>query len=329
MVQNELAALETLMTATLRDEDLALGELVRKEFRAETIDTYFIKQFKNQKLGTLGFHNELTSYMNQGYGLERACELCILDLNGCNYDAEKFADIVLSMTWSENKEDDMMDAIPTKINDPNSASPETVHSMLGKTFLQMAGVRGRVKTGLSFEEVVQILERKLGHLCDVGALAKKRNDAEKEEDTDMSDLFKSFSNLFESEAEDEEGEEIKYTINQAEDLIQWKLGDTIHPNLEGGIMRVKEFVEESLNEEDEFITTFKNMTKRNKMRQLIHSNRYFYIHKNVWDEIWLNSGDEEMMIKVLTVLSIKADGMIVNQLCKGLVNNQALFKNYI
>lgn len=324
VVLDEYAALETLMTTTLKEEDLALGELVRKEFGFETIDEYFITQFKNQKLGTLGFHSEFTSYMNQGYELERACELCVLDLNGCNYDAEKFVKKVLSMTWSENKEDDMTDTLPTKINNPNSATPETVYSMLGKSFFKMAGVEESVKNRLSFEEVVQILQRKLGHLCEVDALVKKRDEEERKDNLDMAELFASFPNLFESEREG-----IEYTINQEEDLIQWKLGDTIHPNLEEGIMRVKELVEESLNEEDEFITSFKNMTKRDKMRQLIHSNRYFYIHKNVWDDIWRNSDDEEMMIKVLTVLSVKADTMMVNHFCKGLLNNQALFKHYL
>ncbi len=323
VLKDEAAALEALMNLTMREQDMELGKLVRMHFSSETIAAYYLSQFKKHKIGTYGFSTVLSNYLNQGFRLEDACELCVLDLDGCNINAQKFAKSVLSMQWATN-EKNPVDLIPTKINAPDSNEPETVNSMLGKTLLQMAGFREEIKSNLSFEEVVRILHDQLGHLCNIDLLADEVN----EKDRDLTTLLEDFHAKFDKDSEDEEVSRVHYTITAVEELISWKHGDTIHPSLEKGIIMVKEFVENLLERDKEFFDSFQNMIEKDKMRKLIQFNRFFYIHKRVWDEVAMNLNDSGRMNKLLGVLSIQADEININKLCKYLVNNQALFRAY-
>src|SRR5690606_4651582 len=121
-VQDEAAVLDALMYFTLHDQDMKLGNLVRSHFKPETIAAYHIRNFKQYKCGTIGFSNALSDYFNQGFHLADACGLCVLDPNGCNFDAMEFAKSVLSMAWPM-QESNQVGSIPLKINDPNSSEP--------------------------------------------------------------------------------------------------------------------------------------------------------------------------------------------------------------
>lgn len=324
VVKDEYSALEVLMHSTMRELDVELGNLIRRQFSPETILAYFLSEFKRYKIGTIGFSNELAHFIDLGFRLEDASKLCVLDPAGCNYDAKEFAKEVISMNWATEK-NSLVEPISMEINAPNSTHPETVSSMFGKTFLRMAGFQDSMKSNLSFDQVVRILQNQLGDLCDLDLIVAEMSDR-KENSTG---LFNKFYSELEKYVESDELSEVQYIITDAEDLIAWKSGDKIHPNLEKGILMVKEFVERLLENEKELFANFQNMTNKDKMRKLIQSNSFFYIHKKVWDEILDNINESQMINKILGVLSIKAEEININKLCKSLVNNQELFKAYI
>jgi len=324
VVKDEYSALEMLLHSTMRELDVELGNLIRRQFRPETIVAYFLYEFKRFKIGTLGFSTELAHFIKLGFRLEDASELCVFDPAGCKYDAKEFAKEVLSMEWA-TEEGSLVEPISMEINAPNSTNPETVNSIFGKTFLQLAGFQETLKSNLSFEQVVRILQDQLGDLCDIDLIVAEMSDS-KENSTD---LFDEFYSELEKYVEPEELSKAQFTITDAEDLIAWKYGDTIHPGLEKGIFMVKEFVERLLEKDKELFANFQNMTNKDKMRKLIQSNRFFYIHKKVWDEISDNIDETQMINKILGVLSIKAEEININKLCKSLVNNQELFQAYI
>lgn len=324
-VNDEAAALEALMCSTIRVQDEHLGNLVRTHFKPETIAAYYLSEFKGSRVGTLGFSTDLTHYFNQGFRLEDACQLCVLDPNGCNYDATKFAQSILRMEWGTKGKD----FISTKINDPDSSDPETVDSLLGKVFLQMAGFQESLESNLSFEEVTHILRAELGDICDIDALVDKMNESQNEQSVLLDEFRAELKNDREDDKDKKEVSEVQYTATYAGDLCTWKTGDTIHPHLEEGLAKVKEFVEGLLIRDQEFFDGFRSMTAKDKMKKMISYNRYFYIHKRVWDEILATIDDVRMTERVLGVLSIQADEMNINKLCKYLMNNQELFKAYI
>lgn len=48
----------------------------------------------------------------------------------------------------------------------------------------------------------------------------------------------------------------------------------------------------------------------------------------VWDYIEINSENKEATNAIFAIMNIKADEMKINKLCKGIMNNTALFEYY-
>lgn len=166
---------------------------------------------------------------------------------------------------------------------------------------------------------------KLGADTDIEALAKEINEGKESSNA----LYDEFYTELKKGDHGKEVDNVTHTINDAADLIYWQHGDTIHPAVEKGITMIKKFVEQMLDEEKEYFEHFQHMAEKDKMRKLIQSNRYFYIHKRVWDEISERIHDAHLVNRILGVLSIQADEINVNQLCKNIINNQDLFRSYI
>lgn len=299
-IQDEKTVLDALMYLTLSDMDIELGEFVRAHFTPETIAAYYVRTFKQCKEATFGFSNALSDYFNQGFLLEDACDICVLDPDGCNYDAMKFADTVLSMDW------------------PMEGS--------GQEDLILSEMDGRKKSKMVFQEVVAVLRRKLGALVDIETMA---NDMYIEKEKTNKSIAKFYAELKSNKEQTVELKRDQYTIMDTADLILWKPGDTIHPHVMTGIVRMKEFIEELQERNKEFFEEFQCMTKRNMIKQLIHSNQFFYIHEDVWFEIIAHLDDQHLARTFLGLLSIKAEEISINLLCKAMANNHDLFKAYI
>ena len=58
-------------------------------------------------------------------------------------------------------------------------------------------------------------------------------------------------------------------------------------------------------------------------------NKYFDIHKKVWDELSENIHDPLFTNKMIGLMRIDASGLNINKLCKALVNNRELFNEYL
>src|SRR5690625_7904369 len=64
-------------------------------------------------------------------------------------------------------------------------------------------------------------------------------------------------------------ETVTYDIDDRDDLVQWRQGDTIHPNIEKSMARIKDFFKERLEEGSEYFTEFQSLDERGKMNYLI------------------------------------------------------------
>ena len=326
-VKDDAAALEAFMSLLMQDHSFELGTLIRREFRPETIQAYYISHFRGYKVGTLGFSTQLSNYISLGFHLADACKICVLIPNGCNYDAEQFAKDVLSLGWEINSKN-TNDQLSSRINSPSSSQPETVYSLFGKMMLQMAGIQEPVKSNLSYEEVAAILREHLGELCDIDSLLDKKTN-KKEIDTDSNALFEKLYKELEDEREAHQVEMEQYTITDIDELIGWKMGHTIHPALESSLTKVKEFVEQMVKNDKESFAEFQEKSAEDKMRTIIQYNKYFYIHKKVWDDLSDNIHDPLFTNKMIGLMRIDASGLNVNKLCKALTNNRDLFNAYL
>lgn len=189
IVRNDVTALKSFMRLIMHENNFALGEFVRDQFCPSTISAYYTERFNEYDVNMAGFHDLLSSFFNLGFGIETACDIGVLDPDGCRYNAKDFAETVLSMGWigGENYAENVM---PLAHNDPESEEPETVHSQFGKALIKMSGFQEHIKSNLSLDDVGAILQSKLGHLVEIEPLLNhEKNENDRELDT-TAELFR-------------------------------------------------------------------------------------------------------------------------------------------
>ncbi|MGY0694458.1 hypothetical protein ACW2QC_17040 [Virgibacillus sp. FSP13] len=195
--------------------------------------------------------------------------------------------------------------------------------------MRMTGFQEPVESKLSYEEVVTILRDKLGHLVDVESLLPNKQE-EKEDSTDESnDLLKEFRLFMEREGFRHEPDATSYDIENLDNLIHWKQGMTIHPQIEKLLTQIKDFVRNDMKENSNRYSTFQAFADYEKMQLFIKSNRQFYLRKQAWDNIMRNIDQVSMTNAVYCILLIKAEEMNINKLCKAFLNNHDLLEHYI
>ncbi|WP_339183939.1 hypothetical protein [Oceanobacillus sp. FSL W7-1293] len=340
IVGDEYGALTAFMALNMQGGDFALGELIRKQYSDETIKAYFTEKFKQYDVSTIGFRSSLSSFCNMGFSVEKACEICVLDREGCQYDAQEFAETVLSLEWNDGKiriDDDLI-----AYNRPEGEEPETVYSQFGKTFFQMAGFQESMKSTMSSEEVKHILENKLGELVELKIIkeseyeeAEQKESTHRESEPEESDndnketIQDLLSQLMNEYKEELETHSPKYVISDIDDLILWEPGDSLDPEIEKQLMKLKEFTTEMIEEHKDIFDQFNKESEYDKMRKLILANRHFLIRKDFWGYYMEHLNERNVINRVLSILNIKADEINLNRLCKSVLNNRNLLEKFI
>ena len=321
IVQDNNEALKALMSLTMHKEDVNLGEFIRRKFNSEVITAYFTEQFKKYSVNTMGFRSSLSTYFNLGFSIEDACEICVLDTNGCRYDGKDFVETVMSMNWNSEESNE----IPLTFNEPDSEHQETVYSQFGKTMLQMAGFQETIQSSLSYEDVVAILQFKLGKIIDINPLLQR----EKDKNDKVDDLLNEFLSSVAVEKHEEESEIPTYTISDPDYLILWEKDDSLHPDLEKVIKKLKEFITSFIENNNDLLDEFHSYTKQEKVQILIKANRFFYIKKDTWDYYIQNINQVNIINAFYSLLNVQAEEVDINTLCKAVANNVGFLKKYI
>lgn len=324
LVRDELSALKAWMRLSLLESDEERGAFIRQQFSAPVIGSYYLAQFQAHQVGMVGFRSELRVFLLQGFSLEEACRICVLDPMGCRYDATAFADCVLHLGWTDAPEQGGNKRL-SELLEPRREIPETVYSMLGKAILTVAGVQEPMRTGYSYKNVVGILKEELGKLCDVEALVEQRAEPEK---AGRRNAFLERVELIMDELEQSSAP--GYDIDDVEGLIGWTWGDRIHPSLLAKLNQISAYITGTGREEcREELERFHAGDQRKKERMLISRCRYYYIHKKAWDYILNLKNPPDQLELVYLLLSVKADEYSVHHICKALANNPELLRAFI
>jgi hypothetical protein len=319
VTKNPEDALEAFIPLTFHDRNFQLGEFVRKHFSMGTVFFYYKERFNMYKPEQIGFRNHLRDFINLGFSLEMACYICVLESDGCHCDPDDFIEAVLSLDWGTEKESPHTDFL---FKDADSEEPDTVASQFGSVFMEMSGIQESVKSDMTYKEAAAVLAEKLGRTVDIDEKIKEEKEAESEIEALMKELGLDGADLEKKQKE-------VYDIDDLDDLAGWTRGDTVRPNLEALMGDIKEFIHKTMKENEAYIQKFQSLDERGKMNLLIKSNSYFYIRKKAWDQIIENIHDPRLSNANFTVLTIKADELNTNKLCKALVNNQELLQEYI
>ena len=372
--KKEASILEAFIQLSINKIDVEFGNFIRNNFSIETIIWYYTSIFKQYHVNSIGFNDRLVEFLNQGYTLEMACDICVLNEDGCKLEPSQFIKTVLSLLETQNiiyNDDDddssdsnkMRDFIDFASNNPNSDEPDTVTSLLGKTFLRLCGFIKPITQNITFEKAEQIFIDKFKDICDVPLILKENEFIPANEDESdnskstvnesketLKGIIKELSSLInekiiktdktdktdKSEKVDEKGKSagqckpnLEYDIEDIDLLNLWKPGDTISPYIEKLLNTFRTSLDSLLEEKAEIYRLYNDLSKIEKIELVIKNNEYFYISKKAWDYIFENIEDAFVFDRIFSVLSIEAKEVNINMLCKALINNKELFGKYL
>ena len=315
-LEGEYSKLQAFFDLTINQEDKELGDFVRNHFTTAAVRKYYTAKMNSYEIGQIGFGNYLENYLELGFDLEMLCDICILDDDGCKYDAAAFVERVFKFINKNEKTKD--GGVNLDINDADSEAPETIDSLFGKTFLKMSGLSNSVKIDISSEEAKEVFKKKLHHLCNLEEIYNEvvSSDDEVEINNEMLEMMEEMKN---------ESQKQEYDIEDLDGLMLWEPGETIHPKVEKILTKIKDFVEDSVSKHD---MIFEDYSKLDRMRLLMQNNRYFYLSKNTWEFIEKNIDKQYIYDRVLGLFTIKATNESINKTCKAILNNLELF-NYL
>jgi len=274
--------------------------------------------------GMVGFSDTLTRYFNLGFDLDRLCEICVLDEDGCRIPAAEFIDHFIRMGFHEPNE------IPDQIfSNADSSRPETVDSLLTGFFMRTSGIRPGLKSPIPLDQIREVFARRLGNECDTAsriAESLKDEPVDDEEELDENDpldqliaeIKKAGKSGRPAESREQAGD-----ISRFADLISWQPGQTFSRNIQKGLDLLVESVERIKDEQrDEISMMYRS---RDRREWLIKLNRYFVIRDSNWKHIFERSQDESFFGTVCALLFIDASEMTTSRLCKAAANNLPLF----
>lgn len=293
VLQEESCILEAFMKLTLNTSDDAFGKFVREHFSPGVLKQHFVNQFKQYSVNMVGFKDLLADYLDQGYSLEEACDNCVLDENGCSFEPIAFMETILALCL--DKETDQVDSI-----------------------LQFATKNSEnMKSTFTWEKITTVFQEKFGGLCDVDLVLQMYISKNKNADSKLRHKVNDDLNI------------PQYDIDNSVDLLHWETQNTIHPQLENFLMKIRSFIEALLEKNEEELDRFHSSTAREKMQKLITKNRYVYIHKKTWDYIELNTSNDHLIDRIFGILSINAEEQTTHNFCNALLNNLSLLRKYI
>ena len=331
IASDEPTALSLFMKATLNEKDYQFGCFIRENFNKETIIRYFSRKVSYCKIGTFGFSDIVTEYLNLGNDLTDLCDICMNKYS----DADAiglFINVIFKLGVHLNFEDKVRlekgkleQRLCLQSDDPHSKTPDTVGSMFGKFFSLMTyGNQHQSHMYIPSDKLVEIFKEKFGDLCDVDAEVSKYVNKEREKEFEEPSVKPLLIDNQKNEIIE------KYDIENLDSLILWQPEMTIRPQLENFILRVKDFVDGDLSESMESsLKSFEHASKKDRMRHLINHNKYFLISKKSWDYLEKKIDDFNYFSKIMRILLIDAGEIKINRLALSLLNNNRLLEKYI
>ncbi|WP_161485662.1 hypothetical protein [Gracilibacillus timonensis] len=265
--------------------------MLKEQFSDEVIMADCIDDFRKDRPVEIGFGYSLERFFNLGFSVEKACDICVLDQNGCQYDAQDFAEVTLSLNWNDQQDREE----PWDDLRPNHST----------------------------EEVAAILENKLGARIDL----TPPKEAEQKEKTEQDYVQEFLRDLLIKGA----GEQVipEYTFSNIDYLAFWKEGDSLHPNVEKRLQKLKDTTIEIRENNKDTFDQFNECSEYDRIKWLISLNRYFLIRKDYWDYYNDNINQTDLSNTLFNILLVDAREIYTNHLCRALLNNRALLERFM
>ncbi len=321
-LQSEAAQIEALLELALYPENRELGDFVRESFSHDSIVDYWKSNLKDNAPDTYGMVREMTRYLDMGFSIEDLCDILVLDDNESFMRAQSFIKTLLKTGILDSEPE--ADAL--SLNDQDDPVPETVFSLFAKSGLAMAGFRDATNRVLDEQELKEMLYTKFDRNDVVDeAFAEHQNASENRTLAGtMDELLAEMTGESSDGAAGEDTRE-RYDIESPADILHWKEGDSLHPDVRKIIGRIADFSDGLLGEINHEIS---GADLEMRIGVLLTCNRFFLIGKDTWDYIFERVHDDRALSRIISLLSVKADEISLNTVMKCIFNNPRFLERF-
>lgn len=256
--------------------DAEYGSFLRGHFTGEEQALFWKREFADLRIGGPGFASALRDFLNLGNSLEELCRcVSFTDRDGAEYYREFVEEIMRSRLFL--KEKDLRN--PLEI-DRESETPYSIYTLLAQYTLSDAK-NYSVNRYIPPEKIRETLERFIGGYCDVGGIMEdylKREGQRKEEPVSV------LNDLMEKKMAEIKEKEKKYDICGYRELLHYRRGDRIAPEIEESCRKLLKLYG-SLCEEERFAELMEGEPEeRNAF--LVYQNRDIFLMEEKWRAIF-------------------------------------------
>ena len=234
---NQISA---FMNLTFSPCDEAMYTFLQSHFTEEELADYWKEEMSYYKPGMLGSADFFKSYFNMTGDLHLLTKIC-----AANYAPEEFAKaLASSRVFEQDKDTD--NPIATLSADSDRDTPETIETVMGKTFALLGGGfpnNSAVKRYIPLEQGIEDITcayRALGESSlDFKTLIKNAKDETAPKSKMVSEglnVIDKFSNIKEEQAD-------QVDIFATEDLVFYEPGDTMKPFITANLKGIREFID--------------------------------------------------------------------------------------
>lgn len=269
-------------------QDAEFGTFLRNAYSGEACDAYWHDTFQECVFGTTGFEDSISNYLLWGFDLEKLC----------HFVSDKNADFVKRVMDAKLhiKDKDCSDAL--KI-DREESRPYSVATLFAQ--LTFAGAKNRkVDRYIPIEEIRKSLRKGLAGQCDTDAvideylaaeaakppirIPKKGMSEEEIKAAYSQDAADVFSQIMELKRQELDEERQKYVIDAYEDLLYYKKGDTMHPDISHSLCGLLVFFERMLQEDA--YRKLMSCSAKARCEWLVEQNEHFLFRDKDWERIF-------------------------------------------
>lgn len=327
--------LEVFVTFFLGAKKSEFGKYIRTMYSEKTCDDYWLKKFKDSRIGTIGFDEELKEYLLWGFSLEKLCDF--VDYNDKDHipQYENFVKEIMDtkMHWKEKNCDDVLE-----INQDED-EPYTINTLMAQ--FVFAGARNKkVDRYIPIEEIRMVLKKKLEGKCDVDRVINQYLKKE----TELEAAKKSAKQMNEQQLEEyckQEASELltkamntkrqvireyweKYDVSDYEDFMYYEKGDTIHPQLLESLQKSFEFYHSLTTEKRYEELIEKSVIERYKW--LVEHNKTILIRDKDWNKIFSDMEENKTAFaRYYPMVRVEINSDNLDYLVKSIVLNDELY----
>ena len=315
-------------------KDKSFYDFVKENFDAAAMQERWKKIFAESKIGTRGFAKDLKEYLSSGLGLEELCGIVRLEEEG-NFQYEEFIKAVMDskLHWKEKNTEDCLDVHP-ETEQPYSIwtlfadfTFGSAHNVKVDRYIPMEEIRAALKKGMGAKYNVDkyidqyLEEENAAPEIDVSKENLSEEELEKMADTDASEVFQQ---LMDKVAGELQKKHEQYEISGYEDLMQYKKGSTVEPQLMEVIGKSFQFYHTML--EEERYKSLMEGSHEERAAYLIEQNHYLMLRDTDWMHIFSSiESDSSIYGRYYPMVRVKCDSVALGQMVRAFVMNDEFY----